>query len=280
ETTATWSSPQGSAGSSIANGITPDDVGATAEPDAIVTSPGAAGSVDIPLNLDTMQAWADGSLANYGWAIVSNSGTGWNFESADTIDGDALKPKLTILYTAPTGTGTFGFTNDNFKVNEGGGNASLTVERIGGSTGAADVNYTITLGTASLADFSGPTTGTVHFADGQLFGTISIPIVNDTALESNETLNVALSGTGLTFSRPSATLTIRDDDFNTASPAIILNEMLLNSPGNDGGHEYVELAGTPGAGMGSLYLAVVTGAPGVPAGASTYMIDLGAYANG
>jgi hypothetical protein len=280
ETTATWTNPQGSAGSSIANGITPDDVEATAEPDAIVTSPGAAGFVDIPLNLDTVQAWADGSLANYGWAIISNSGTGWNFESADTIDGDALKPKLTILYTAPTGTGTFGFTNDNFKVNEAGGNASLTVERIGGSTGAADVNYTITPGTASLADFSGPTTGTVHFADGQLFGTISIPIVNDTALESNETLNVALSGTGLTFSRSSATLTIRDDDFNTASPAVILNEMLLNSPGNDGGHEFVELAGTPGAGMGSLYFVVVTGAPGVPAGASTYAIDLGAYSNG
>src|SRR5262249_40937963 len=176
ETTATWSSPQGSAGSSIANGITPDDVGATAEPDAIVTSPGAAGSVDIPLNLDTVQAWADGSLANYGWAIISNSGTGWLIDSADAIRGDQFKHKLTILYTAPTGAGTFGFTSDNFKVNEGGGTASLTVERFGGSTGSADVDYTINPGTASLADFSGPTTGTVHFASGQLFGTISIPI--------------------------------------------------------------------------------------------------------
>jgi hypothetical protein len=280
ETTATWSNPQGSAGSSITNGVTPDDVGATAEPDAIVTSPGAAGSVDIPLNLDTVQAWADGSLANYGWAIISNSGTGWNFDSADTINGDALKPKLTILYTAPSGAGTFGFTTDNYKVNENGGTASLTIERVGGLTGAADVDYTITPGTASLADFSGPTAGTVHFANGQSFGTISIPIVNDSTLESNETLSVTLSGASVTLGRSAATLTIRDDDFNTASPAIILNEMLLNSPGNDGGHEYIELAGTQGAGMGSLYFAVITGAPGAAAGASSYMIDLGAYSNG
>jgi Calx-beta domain len=280
EASATWTNPQGNSGGSIINGVTPDDVEATAEPDAIVTNPSGLGLVDIPLNVDTIQAWANGTLSNFGWSIISNSGNAWNFGSSDDfLSVNPVLPKLTILYTDPSGPGTFRFSNTDYKVNENG-TASVPVERVGGSAGAVDLNYAITPGTGSLADITGSATGMVHFNAGQTTATIAIPIFNDTLPESNETLGLTLSGTGVSVDRPMATLTIRDNDFGTVAPNVLLNELYINDPGNDGGHEFVELAGAPNATMGSLYLAVVDGNVGGTEGQSTLVVDLGSYANG
>ena len=57
----------------ITNGVTPDGFEASATADAVVTEPGRAGQVQIPLNVETIQSWANGSLTNFGWSIVSNS---------------------------------------------------------------------------------------------------------------------------------------------------------------------------------------------------------------
>jgi hypothetical protein len=280
EATATWTNPQGDAGSTIVNGITPDDVEATAEPDAVVTNPSGLGLVDIPLSVDTIQAWANGTLPNFGWSILSDSGNAWNFGSSDDfLSVNPVLPKLTILYTDPSGTGTFRFSNSNYNTKEIG-TAVVSVERVGGTSGPADLTYTITPGTGSLADITGAATGPVHFNAGQTTATISIPIFNDSLAETNETLNLSLSGTGVTIDRPNATLTIRDNDFNTLAPPVLLNELYINDPGNDGGHEFIELSGTPGANLGSLYLAVVDGNVGGTEGRTTLVIDLGSYSLG
>jgi hypothetical protein len=283
EGSATWTDPQGDAGSAILNGVTPDDLEATAEPDAVVTNPSGLGLVDIPLNVDTLQAWANGTVANNGWAIVNNSGIGWAFESSDDFLSISPQfPKLTLLYTAPSGQGSFRFSNTDYKVNENG-TASIAVERVGGGALASPVtlNWNITPGTGSLADITGPSSGTVVFSGNDDFKTITIPINNDSLPESNETLNVTLTPTaGETILRSSATLLIRDNDFNTSNPAVLLNELYINDPGNDGGHEFVELAGTPNIGMGSLYLYVVDGNVGPTEGESQLVIDLGSYSNG
>ena len=277
EGTATWSDPRGSAGDGIANGVTPDDVEATAEINSVVTNPGGSGLVNIPLDRDTIQAWASGALPNLGWAIISDSGNDWNFNSSDSLD-PSLAPKLTILYTAPSGQGTFGFSDTDFKVNENG-TASVTVARTGGSSGAVNLNYEIAAGTGSLGDITGSAMGTLSFGDGELLKTITIPIVNDADLERNETLNLTLSG-AVTLDRPSATLTIRDNDFNPASAALLLNEVFINSPGNDGGHEFIELSGTAGIGMGSLYVMILSGDVGPTEGTSDLVVDLGSFLNG
>jgi hypothetical protein len=283
ETTATWTDPLGSSGSAIVNGVTPDDVEAAAEVDTIVTIPGGSGLVDIPLNRDTIQAWANGTLANFGWAIVSDSPDDWNFASSDDfLSINPQFPKLTVLYTPPTATqGTFGFSDSEFTVNENG-TATVKVHRIGGTTGAATVNYEITAGTGALSDISASATGSVTFADNdpELFKTITIPVVNDIALERNETLNLTLSGAGLSFDRPTATLTIRDNDFSPTNPAVLLSEVYINSPGNDGKHEFAELTGTVGAGLGSLYLAILGGDVGEGEGSTDLVVDLGPYLNG
>ena len=147
EVNATWADPQGNAGSSISNGVTPDGVEATAKEDARVTLPGKAGQVQIPLNVDTIQSWANGSLANFGWSIMSDDPTQWWFNSEDAFALGTFKPELTILYTAPedTDNGTFSFSVDNYTANEspadGLNTVTVTVNRIGGSDGAATVNW-------------------------------------------------------------------------------------------------------------------------------------------
>lgn len=282
QVSATWESPQGNLGAVITNGVTPDGFEAAAKADAVVTEPGKAGKVQIPLNVETIQSWANGSLANFGWSIVSNSPSLWSFNSSEADTLGSFKPELTILYTAPVDTdkGTFGFSVDGYTVNESGGAATITVNRVGGSNGAATVNWSLADGTGTLADISGASSGALNFANGELFKTFNIAINNDNLLERNETLNLTLSGTGLTFDRTAATLTIRDNDFNPASGNLLLNEILMNSPGNDPPHEFVELAGLANMGFGSLYYVAIEGLVGPNTGAFDKVVDLGPYANG
>ncbi|MDX1963425.1 MAG: Calx-beta domain-containing protein [Pirellulales bacterium] len=279
ESTATFSDPQGNLGSDIVNGVTPDDVEATADISSVVPTPGVAGLVQIPLDTDLVQAWANNTLPNYGWAIINDGGNDWNFNSSDSFDA-ALLPKLTILYTAPTGQGTFSFSDADYKVNENG-TASIKVHREGGSAGTVTINYQITDGTGSATtDITGSASGSLTFSPGELFETITIPINNDSTLERNETLNLSISGGGATYARNAAVLTIRDNDFNTANPTLLLNEFFINSPGNDGTHEFAELTGLAGAGLGSLYFVVIDGDVGPAEGSGDLVVDIGTFVNG
>ena len=281
QVTASWESPQGAMGAVIQNGVTPDGFEASAKADAVVTEPGKAGKVQIPLNVETIQSWANGSLTNFGWSIVSSSPSLWSFNSSEAFLTGTFKPEITILYTAPEASaGTFGFSVDGYTVNESGGSATITVNRVGGSTGAAAVNWDVSAGTGSLADVTGASSGVLNFAAGELFKTFNVAINNDVALERNETLNLALSGDGLTFDRAAASLTIRDNDFSPTSGNLLLNEIFMNSPGNDPPHEFVELASLANMGLGSLYYVAVEGLVGANEGAFDKVVDLGPYLSG
>ena len=279
---ATWQLPQGGLGASITDGVTPDGFEASAKADAVVTEPGKAGHVEIPLNKDTIQSWANGSLTNFGWSIISNSPSLWSFNSSEVDTLGSFKPELTILYTAPVETeaGTFSFTTESYSVNENGGTATVRVNRIGGSDGPATVDWALSAGTGTLADITGASSGSISFADGELFDTFTVAISNDTSLERNETLNLTLSGAGLTFDQSTATLTIRDNDFNPVSGNLLLSEIYMNSPGNDPPHEFIELSGLANMGMGSLYYVAIEGLVGPNEGAFDKVVDLGPYSNG
>jgi hypothetical protein len=277
---ATWQSPQGNAGGVISNGVTPDGFEATAQADAIVTQPEKGGLVQIPLNAQTVQSWANGALANFGWSIVSDSASVWAFNSSEAFLMGTFKPELTILYTDPVATdpGTFGFSVDQYTVNETGGAATITVNRVGGSDGAATVDWSLADGTGTLADITGASAGALNFADGELFKTFAVAINNDTSLERNETLNLTLSAAAMTID--TATLTIRDNDFVPTSGNLLLSEIYMNSPGNDPPHEFIEFTGLANMGMGSLYYVAVEGLVGNNEGAFDKVVDLGPYLNG
>jgi hypothetical protein len=94
------------------------------------------------------------------------------------------------------------------------GSVSLTVERIGGSTGAASVDWTTIPGSASTSDFTAAS-GTVNFANGETSKTINITITPDTLDEPAESFGVELANvsTGTELGAPSAaTIHITDDD--------------------------------------------------------------------
>jgi len=115
-----------------------------------------------------------------------------------------------------TQPGTFNFSRTNFSVNETGSAVSaVTITRTGGSSGATSVIVTPSNGTAiAPGDYSNSAI-TVSFATGETIKTVTIPIVNDTLVEGNETLNLTLSnptGGSTLGTQKTATLTIQDDD--------------------------------------------------------------------
>ncbi len=87
--------------------------------------------------------------------------------------------------------------------------------RTGSSAGAVSATVNLTDGTATAPGDYTNTLITVNFANGDTAPkTVTIPIVNDTLVEGNETLNLSLgSPTGATIgTQNTATLNIVDDD--------------------------------------------------------------------
>ncbi len=119
----------------------------------------------------------------------------------------------------------------------GASTVTIAVERKGGLTGAAAVNYATSNGTATLAngDYAAAS-GTLNWADGELgYKTFTITINGDTAVEPNETFNLALSNVvgAITGPQSTATITILDDDLPAVS--VVANDYAASETGPDPG---------------------------------------------
>ena len=280
---ATWTLPNGNQAGTVTNGITPEGTEAAALADSRVTTPAQAGLVQVPLNVATLQAWANGSLENHGWMIVSDSAESWTIGSSRDGSQNPFAPELTILYTDPsaiTGEGEFQLAKDRIVVNEGS-TAIVTVQRVGGSTGSASVDWEVTPVTGAASDLSGPLSGTLNFAPGELSKTFTVATTQDVNLEKNETFDITLRNPSVNATISTVVggslLTVRDNDSSVTNPPVLMSEVLYNQPGNDGGAEIIELVGTPGAGLGSWYAVVIGGDIGDDEGATNLVVDLGAY---
>jgi len=125
-----------------------------------------------------------------------------------------------------TGPGVVALVPVNYIVTEDGTSVSILVGRFLGTTGAISVNFATANGTASAGSDFTTTTGTLTWADGDTaIKTITVPILQDTALEGRENFLVTLSGAtggasvgsaGGTSS--SATVSIIDDDPDNYPP--------------------------------------------------------------
>ena len=112
-----------------------------------------------------------------------------------------------------------------YSAGEAAGSAILTVTRQPGSCGAVGVSYATSNGTATAGLDYQAATGTLSWALTDVAPkTFAVTLLNDTADEPNETVNVALSAPtgGATLGSPAtATLTIVDDD---APPTLAVND--------------------------------------------------------
>lgn len=112
--------------------------------------------------------------------------------------------------------GTLRFSQAAYTVSEGGGTATITVNRVNGDDGPATVQWSAAAGSATAGSDFTAASGTLSWADGDDANkTFQVTIVNDTANESNETINLTLSnatGAALDNARRTAVLTITDND--------------------------------------------------------------------
>ena len=104
-------------------------------------------------------------------------------------------------------------TASNSTASEAGGIGVFTFTRSGSTSTPFTVAYTLSGSGDNGADF-GPLLGYVTFAAGQSTATISIPLINDTASEGNESLRLSLYNTAAyRLSGPAtATITLLDND--------------------------------------------------------------------
>ncbi len=143
------------------------------------------------------------------------------------IRGDAVTPLIGITKVGADfgggSPGTLAFNSATYSVAEDGTPVTaVTVTRTGGSSGAVSVTCTPSNGTATSPGDYDSSPITVNFADGDTSETVTVPIVNDTASESDETINLTLSGAtgGASIGAQStAVLTITAND--SASPGTL-----------------------------------------------------------
>jgi hypothetical protein len=109
------------------------------------------------------------------------------------------------------------FSAASYFVDEGAGTVTITVTRTGNTGGRVTVNFATGDGTATAGADYLPTSGTLTFNPGEVNLTFTVPIVQDSVIESNETVLLTLgapgpAGSALLGTQATATLTIRDDD--------------------------------------------------------------------
>jgi hypothetical protein len=116
---------------------------------------------------------------------------------------------------------TLSFSQATYSAGEGAGAATVTVTRGGDTTVPVTVNYATSNGSATAgADYTGAS-GTLSFAAGETSKTFAVTLLDDSAVEGSETINLTLSapsGGGAALGRALATLTITDNDVAQPPP--------------------------------------------------------------
>ena len=143
---------------------------------------------------------------------------------------------LDVFVTQITDVPIIQFTSATYQVNETAGSVTISVQRIGDTTGTATVQFAASNGTATAGSDYGtqgsttPPSGILGFGPGQIVATFTIPIINSgSSCEGDETVNLSLNnpsfGTVL-GSRNTSTLTILDTSpcINFTSPTYTVKE--------------------------------------------------------
>jgi len=110
-------------------------------------------------------------------------------------------------------TPTVGFDSGSYSVGEGAGGATITVTLSAESGRIVTVDYATSDGTAEADQDYKAISDTLTFVPGETSKTFAVPIINDSADETDETVNLTLSAVvNANGATTNATLTIGDDD--------------------------------------------------------------------
>jgi len=180
---------------------------AASDPDANTT---------LKFSIQGQPSWASFSTSSgalTGTPTAPGTFAGIVISVSDGTDTASL-PAFTIQVKAASGStssaGAVDLSASTYSAQQTAGSVRATVNRAGGSSGAATVKYATANGTAVAGSDYTSTSGTLSWADGDATSkTISVPL-GATAFTGSKTFTVALSGaTGSTLGTPaSATVTV------------------------------------------------------------------------
>jgi len=140
------------------------------------------------------------------------------------VDTDPPTP-IVPAPLVPTANITYSIISvGDITVNEQDASATFNVTRTGNTTKATQVSYFTSAGTATAAADYTTTNGVLNFAANETNKQITVPILQDTAVEGSETFTVTLAQIqgGDVLEKAVATATILDDDSTLAT--------VLNTP--------------------------------------------------
>jgi hypothetical protein len=181
----------------------------------------------------------------------------------------ATPSSATITINDDDLAGDFEFSSLRYDVAETGDHATVTVRRVGGSSGTASVDYWTTDGSATAPADYAASTGTLTFANGETTKAFTVPVVWDGAGEGDETVNLALANpsAGSDLANNSASVIHIGDDgasgpvqFSASSYSVneaagTVTITVTRSGGSLGGPVTVDYTTSPGtASSGSDYV--------------------------
>lgn len=144
-----------------------------------------------------------------------------NIETVSLTLSNPVNAALGVLTTATLSiidneTTTVQFETPGYIINENGGQVAIQVTLSSAAAFPITVDYATSDGTAAAGSDYTANSGTLTFAPGETSKTINVAVLDDSAFESNEIVNLTLSNVtpGTTFLGvpSSATLTILDDE--------------------------------------------------------------------
>ncbi len=157
-----------------------------------------------------------GGNANFNFSLIGSVSAG-KFVTATATDPNGNTSEISqCRQVLPEPAGTLQFSAVNYNVNENGGSITITITRAGGSNGSISVNYSTSNGTAANGQDYNSVSGTISWSSGDINPrTFTVPILEDTLDESDETINISLANPtgGAMLGNPNtAVITINDDD--------------------------------------------------------------------
>ncbi|MCU7846047.1 MAG: thrombospondin type 3 repeat-containing protein [Candidatus Thiodiazotropha sp. (ex Monitilora ramsayi)] len=166
-------------------------------PDGVITA-----DIVVPILDDTTYEGDETFIVSLSTVVGAVLGTP-SMATVTIVEDDPLPP-----------AGSLQFLGSSYIQTEDGLAAAIEVSRVGGSSGAASIDYASSDGTALAGSDYTHTAGTLDFADGQTSNTFAVPLLDDTVFEGDETVNLTLSNpvNASLGSLSQAVLTISEND--------------------------------------------------------------------